>query len=301
MQGKRTIIEFAKAEDAVDIGNISRKSIEHDLHWKYTPKHIRQLIQNKKKNVVVARDGEKLLGFGIMTYDEEQANLDLLAVKNTHRRRGIGVQIVTWLEKVAHTAGVFNIYVQVRKINKGAIEFYKKLDFQVIDEERGYYQGHETGVIMCKSLRLIDNDYIVNDLNARRTSIEKQDSKHYRVIDTVRDESGINRLKLIFIGEDGGYNFDSLVWEKYVSEEWLAQTTITQQEFDSTQTRKWISALHSFDSENNEAIIQVGEMDTPKNMSCWAIYSWRKWDLVKNKQLALLQTCKGPYDEYNGE
>lgn len=94
-----------------------------------------------------------MLGFGIMTYEDEQANLDLLAVKYFHRRRGIGRLIVTWLEDVACAAGIQNIFVQVRKINKGAIEFYEKLGFQIIDEEAGYYQGRETGVIMCKSLQ----------------------------------------------------------------------------------------------------------------------------------------------------
>ena len=306
MFGDKVTVEFATTSDATDIGNISRKTIEHDLQWKYTPKYVRQLILNKKKNVVVTRKGEKLLGFGIMTYDEEQANLDLLAVKFMHRRRGVGKQIVTWLEEVAHTAGVFNIFVQVRKINKGAIDFYKKLGFQIIDEESGYYQGRETGIIMCKSLRQFDIDYITNDLNVKRPPLndtikQKQIKKHLREVGTVKDESGINRLKLIVIGNGRGYDFDSLVWEKYVLEEWTLKNTITQEEFDSDQTRKWISALHSFDSEKNEAIIQVGEADSPRGMSYSVIYSWRKWDIANNKQIAILQTCKNPYEEYNGK
>ncbi len=66
-------------------------------------------------------------------------------------------QIVEWLEKVALTAGVFNIFVQVREVNKEAIEFYKKLAFITLDKENGYYRGVETGVIMSKSLRPMFN------------------------------------------------------------------------------------------------------------------------------------------------
>ena len=153
MIGAKTIVEFAKVSDVREIGILSQKYIEHDLCWRYTPEKIKNLIKNNKKNVVLAKKADKLVGFGIMTYDKEQANLDLLAVKLIYRRRGIGKLIVEWLEKVASLAGIFNIYVQVRKINKGAIKFYKKIGFQVIDEKSGYYEGQETAIIMCKSLR----------------------------------------------------------------------------------------------------------------------------------------------------
>lgn len=157
MSENKTTIEFAKISDVAEIGNLSRKYIEHDLGWKYTPEKLKKLIKNRSKNVVVARKGNKLVGFGIMTYHEEQANLDLLAVKMIYRRRGKGRQIVKWLEEVALTAGIFIIFVQVRKINNGAINFYKKLGYEIIDEKSGYYRGQETGVIMSKNIRQMIN------------------------------------------------------------------------------------------------------------------------------------------------
>lgn len=157
MFGVKTIIEFAEYSDAIEIGDLSKKYIEYDLGWRYTPEKLKKLIRNNAKNVVVARKGKKLVGFGIMTYHEEQANLDLLAVKLFYRNRGIGKQIVKWLEEVALTAGIYNVFVQVRKINGGAIKFYKKLGFQIIDEKSGYYRRQETGVIMSKNIRAMIN------------------------------------------------------------------------------------------------------------------------------------------------
>ncbi len=157
MFGNKTTVEFAKVSDVTEIGDLSRKYIEHDLGWKYTPEKLKKIIKNRTKNVVVARKGNKLVGFGIMTYHEEQANLDLLAVKMIYRRRGIGKQIVKWLEEVALTAGIFNIFVQARKINNGAIKFYKKIGFEIIDEKSGFYRGQETGVIMSKNIRQMIN------------------------------------------------------------------------------------------------------------------------------------------------
>lgn len=157
MLENKALIEFAAFSDAAEIGMISKKDIEDGLGWKYTPERIVKLIGDNSKNVVVARVESKLAGFGIMTYHEDQANLDLLAVKRCFRRMKIGTQIVQWLEEVAMTAGAFNIFVQVRARNTEAVEFYESLGFLVLDEKKAYYSGVEAGLIMAKSLRRIFN------------------------------------------------------------------------------------------------------------------------------------------------
>ncbi|MEJ2360697.1 MAG: GNAT family N-acetyltransferase [Gammaproteobacteria bacterium] len=146
-------IEFASLADATEIALLSREYIEYNLGWEYTPQKIAQLIRHEAKNVVVARDKQQLVGFGIMTYREEEANLDLLAVRLQHRHRGVGRRIVNWLEKVALTAGIITIYVQVREINTGAIKFYQRLGYRVVKQHHGYYQGRETALFMAKDIR----------------------------------------------------------------------------------------------------------------------------------------------------
>jgi ribosomal protein S18 acetylase RimI-like enzyme len=151
MFGNKLNIEFSKYSDAEEISNHSEKYIEHDLRQRYTPEELKKAMNSNNKNVVVARVRDKLVGFAIMTYYDDKANLDLLAVKHFYRRRGIGRVIVNWLEEMALTAEIFRIYVQARKINRGAIKFYQKLGFEKYDEISGYYQGQETGVLMSKA------------------------------------------------------------------------------------------------------------------------------------------------------
>ena len=153
----RILIEFARFSDAAEISVMSKNDIEYGLGWKYTLERIAKLIGDRSRNVVVARVGPHLAGFGIMTYCEDQANLDLLAVKRSFRRMRIGTRIVEWLEKVALTAGAFNIFVQVRARNTSAIQFYKSVGFSVLDEDKAYYRGIEAGLIMAKSLRRMFN------------------------------------------------------------------------------------------------------------------------------------------------
>ena len=64
----RTRIEFAALSDAAEIGLMSKNDIEHGLGWKYTPARIGRLIADSSRNVVVARAGSDLAGFGIIAY-----------------------------------------------------------------------------------------------------------------------------------------------------------------------------------------------------------------------------------------
>ncbi len=146
-------IEFARFDDAIAISRLSKNDIEQGLGWRYQAPAIARIIRNKSKNVVVARIDEVLAGFGIMSYSEHQANLDLLAVERSFRRSGIGTRIVTWLEAVALTGGAFNVFVQARETNLAAIRFYETLGYQELDRLEGWYQGVENGVVMAKSLR----------------------------------------------------------------------------------------------------------------------------------------------------
>jgi ribosomal-protein-alanine N-acetyltransferase len=149
----KPLIEFARHSDAVEISMLSRSDIEHGLEWKYTPEKIVKLIADSSRNVVVARVESKLVGFGIMTYRDDQANLDLLAVKQRMRRMKIGTQLVQWLTDVAITVGTCSIFVQVRAHNTGAIAFYQGLGFGLLEEKKGYYDGVEAALILAKTLR----------------------------------------------------------------------------------------------------------------------------------------------------
>lgn len=150
-------IEFATLSDAEEISRLSRDEIEYGLGWNYTAARITGLIRNKSKNVIVARLEDELVGFGIMTYRRDQANLDLLAVKKDYRRKKIATQLILWLERVALIAGAYNVFVQLRKTNKGAFKLYESLGFQRLDKLPGFYRGIEDALVMAKSLRSMIN------------------------------------------------------------------------------------------------------------------------------------------------
>ena len=152
-------IGLAVGADAGRIADMSRGSIESGLGWSWTPDRVMKSIRNADTCIPVVREGEQLLGFGIMNYKADEGHLLLLAVRASHRRKGIGVAIMAWLEATALTAGVGLIYLEARKSNCAARAFYRKLGYKEITIIRGYYQGREDCVRIGKDLWARDSTH----------------------------------------------------------------------------------------------------------------------------------------------
>jgi len=145
-------ISLALPVDALAISQLSRHAIEHGLSWSWTPRRVRRSIDDSSTNVVVARQFDRLLGFGIMKYRDEDAHLLLLAVQVAHRRRGVASALYSWLETTARVAGVGSIQLEARARNVGARAFYLGRGFEEIGLREGYYEGVEDAVRLVKRL-----------------------------------------------------------------------------------------------------------------------------------------------------
>lgn len=145
-------LRLATLADASGIARMSRDCIEQGLGWSWTEARVERSIRDRSTNVVVARAGNSLLGFGIMRYGTQTAHLLLLAVQPGRRRRGLGRTLVRWLEAPAQVAGVERIQVETRADNAGARPFYLHLGYREVARIPGYYQGMEDGLRLEKLL-----------------------------------------------------------------------------------------------------------------------------------------------------
>ena len=145
-------LRLARPVDASAIANLSRDLIEYGLQWRWTPERVAASIRAANVNVLVAPIQEKIAGFGIMRYGDDDAHLDLLAVAPLHRRLGVGRQLLQWLEKCAVVAGTFNIALEVRAGNEAAQLFYKQMGYRELAHLPGYYQGVEAALRMGRDL-----------------------------------------------------------------------------------------------------------------------------------------------------
>lgn len=145
-------IALARASDADRIAGMSRELIESGLEWSWTPRRVNSSIRSPNSNVIVARVENRIAGFGIMSYGEDEAHLNLLAVAGAWRRRGLGRGLVEWLEKPALVAGITAVFLEVRSNNRGAQVFYERLGYRKLARIRGYYQGRESATRMGREL-----------------------------------------------------------------------------------------------------------------------------------------------------
>jgi hypothetical protein len=122
----------------------------------------------------------------------------------------------------------------------------------------------------------------------------------------VSDKTGKHRLQLRFIelplpnrrGEERAYDFHSLVWESQDSDTWTSRTTITRTDFQRDALhRRWVSELHSLDPACGHATIKVAEDGEPDTDGAIHVtYSWREWDLMRNREIRTIRVCESPFD-----
>jgi len=147
-------IELADSGDAAAIAAMSRDLIEYGLHWRWAPGRVAASIGDRATNVAVARIGRRLCGFGIMKYRDLEAHLHLLAVHPSCQGKGVGAELVGWLERSALTAGIGVVYVEARSANSVARAFYRKLGYREFAQANGYYENSEDAVRLAKDLWL---------------------------------------------------------------------------------------------------------------------------------------------------
>jgi [ribosomal protein S18]-alanine N-acetyltransferase len=143
-------IELALSADAGQIAQLSRETVEQGLPWRWTQQRVLACIRDRSTNTVVARAIDRLIGFAIMKYGEEEASLLLFAVNAAYRRQRVGSDLLEWLELTARTAGLRGIRLEARQDNQIASAFYRHHGYEEIGVVHGYYQGLEDAVRYLK-------------------------------------------------------------------------------------------------------------------------------------------------------
>jgi ribosomal-protein-alanine N-acetyltransferase len=145
-------IRLATPADASVIADMSRAYIEHGLGWSWREPRVLHAIRDRATNVAVMTQADTIVGFGIMQYRDVTAHLALCAMLPSHRHRGLGSQLVSWLERPARIAGVERVRVEARADNDNALSFYRRLGFEPVKTVAGYYSGMVDAVQLEKKL-----------------------------------------------------------------------------------------------------------------------------------------------------
>lgn len=152
MELKSEDVTLAQLNDAHAIATISRDLIEYGLPWSWTPPRVARAILDADTNCVVIKHSDTVSAFAIAVFSQNNVHLHLLAVQSEFQQRGAGKQLVLWLEKVALTAGIQTLSLEVRENNEAARAFYRSLGYRETGLLKFYYNGHESALSMIHHL-----------------------------------------------------------------------------------------------------------------------------------------------------
>ncbi len=101
--------------------------------------------------VLAEEDGE-IIGYGCETILFENAEIDNLAVAKDHRRKGLGMILMSALEEEAKKRQAETSILEVRVSNSPALRLYLSRGYQGIYARSRYYPDGEDAIVMQKKL-----------------------------------------------------------------------------------------------------------------------------------------------------
>lgn len=113
----------------------------------------RNLLERRDADLWVAVLDGRLLGYAVVWYMADQAELGNLAVDPDARGRGYGSRLLEWALERARERGTVQIFLEVRSSNEAAQALYARHGFVSAGFRRRYYRAPvEDARVMRKKL-----------------------------------------------------------------------------------------------------------------------------------------------------
>lgn len=101
--------------------------------WNDAALDIERKLSVQRELFLVARSGGDLVGTAMCGYDGHRGWVYYVAVRPSHRRRGIGAELMSRTEDELRKLGCAKLNLQVRSENDAAVAFYASLGYVVED------------------------------------------------------------------------------------------------------------------------------------------------------------------------
>ncbi len=101
-------------------------------------------------------DDERIIAYGVISCVVDEAQVLNLCVKLKRQRQGIGQSMLMHLLLYARRVKVKTAFLEVRRSNNRAVEFYSRIGFSEVGLRKGYYPAHENredAIVMAFELR----------------------------------------------------------------------------------------------------------------------------------------------------
>jgi len=108
--------------------------------------------QPRTRHYVVAVVEDRIVGYAGVAVAADQADVQTIAVLESHRGAGIGAAMLTELLEEARRRGARDIFLEVREDNPVARRLYERFGFESIGTRRRYYDDGTDAIMMKRKL-----------------------------------------------------------------------------------------------------------------------------------------------------
>jgi ribosomal-protein-alanine N-acetyltransferase len=115
-----------------------------------------ELTQNKNAHYIIAKEGERVVGYAGLWLSLDEAHITTFAVLPDFRRRKIGERMLVSLFARAEKLGAEWLTLEVRASNLAAQRLYEKYGFRPAGIRRRYYSDNNEDAIIMWTERLKD-------------------------------------------------------------------------------------------------------------------------------------------------
>jgi len=121
---------------------------DFDNFWSYNV--LKQELENKNTTYIVAKENDEIVGFAGLSTCLDEATLNNIVVKKSHRNRGIGGELLEALIELCSELKMKTFTLEVDTENEPAIHLYEKFGFKNLGIRKNYYNNSRDAFIMTK-------------------------------------------------------------------------------------------------------------------------------------------------------
>ena len=121
---------------------------DFDNFWSYNV--LKQELENPNTTYIIAKENNEVLGFAGISVCLDEATLNNIVVKKSHRNRGIGGELLESLIELCSELHMKSFTLEVNVENEVAIHLYEKFGFKNLGIRKKYYNNSHDAFIMTK-------------------------------------------------------------------------------------------------------------------------------------------------------
>ena len=121
---------------------------DFDNFWSYNV--LKQELENKNTTYIVAKENDEVVGFAGLSTCLDEATLNNIVVKKSHRNRGIGGELLEALIELCSELRMKTFTLEVDTENEPAIHLYERFGVKKLGIRKNYYNNSRDAFIMTK-------------------------------------------------------------------------------------------------------------------------------------------------------